>query len=68
MDKPAMGCRPYYVAVSDRIAELCEAIKRAEGGKNDQVRMWATEIQLLNEVDRHMRHISKQKVFFEEDE
>ena len=69
MDRPPMGCSPYYVNISARICELCEAIKRAStdgSKKNDKIKLWASEIQLLNEVDRTMRRLEKEKTWFED--
>lgn len=67
--KPPLGCAPYYVHVSSRICELCEAIKRysTEKGKHDKIKLWAQEILMLNELDRNMAYVSKQKVFFGDD-
>jgi len=67
--KPPLGCSPYYVHISSRICDLCEAIKRYStyGNKHDKIKLWAYEIMILNEADRNLRHQAKQKVFFEED-
>jgi len=67
--KPEIGCSPYYVHISSRICELCEAIKRYSTyeNKHDKIKLWAYEIMILNEADRNLRHQAKQKVFFEED-
>ena len=69
MDKPPAGCTPYYVSISSRIRELCEAIQRnaAEPGKHNQVKLWAAEIQCLNEVDRSLRLVEKEKAWIEKD-
>lgn len=68
MDRPIMGCSPYYVSISARVCELCEAIKRysAESGKHNQIKLWTTEIMLLNEVDMTLRRVEKEKVWVED--
>lgn len=68
MSKPPIGCTPYYVSISARVCELCEAIKRysAESGKHNQIKLWATEIMLLNEMDRTLRRVEKEKVWVED--
>ena len=65
--KPPLGCPPYYVSSSARICELCEAIKRAstQSGKHNQIKLWATEIQYLNEMDRMLRRVEEEKVWVE---
>ena len=59
IEKPKLGCPPYYVEIPERIRELSAAIGRATEGdilKNDiaQMAMWAAEIgglcKLLNEL------------------
>lgn len=67
--KPPPGCSPYYVSISARICELCEAIKRysTETGKNNQIKLWAHEIFMLNEMDRHLRRTEKEKVWAEKE-
>lgn len=47
--KPTLGCSPYYVNISARINELCEAIKRCstEKGYAGRIRLWCKEIALL---------------------
>ena len=44
--KPAIGARPFYIAASDRIAELAEAIHRVacDDGEWSRMEFWATEI------------------------
>lgn len=66
--KPPLGCTPYYVSSSARIGELCEAIKRCstESGKHNQIKLWTAEIQCLNEMDRVLRRIEKEKTWVEE--
>lgn len=66
--KPPLGCSPYYVSASARICELCEAIKRAstQSGKHNQIKLWATEIQYLNEMDRMLRRVEAEKTWVEE--
>lgn len=65
--KPPQGCKPYYVSISERITELCEAIDRnaAEKEKHNQVKLWTTEILLLNEMDRTLRRVEAEKTWFE---
>ena len=67
-DKPPLGCSPYYVSTSARICELCEAIKRSstESGKHNQIKLWAAEIQYLNEMDRMLRRVEAEKTWVEE--
>ena len=67
-DKPPIGCSPYYVSVSARICEFCEAIKRYStvSGKHNQIRLWCKEIMYLNEMDRTLRYDEKQKVWTED--
>lgn len=66
--KPPMGCSPYYVNVSARICELCEAIKRysTEKGSHNKIKLWASEIMYLNEIDRNLKRIEAEKVWFEQ--
>lgn len=65
--KPPVGCSPYYVSISARICELCEAIKRksTENGKHNQIKLWATEILYLNEMDRDLKRVEKEKTWVE---
>ena len=63
--KPPIGCKPYYVAIPERIDELCDAIKTyasVPDGHNN-VRLWCSEILLLNEMDRTLRYNEKQKTW-----
>jgi Zn ribbon nucleic-acid-binding protein len=64
-NKPPTECSPYYVNISARIRELCEAIKRhaAENGKHNQIKLWATEILCLNEMDRTLQRVAKEKTW-----
>lgn len=66
--KPPLGCSPYYVSAAARICELCEAIKRCstEPGKHNQIKLWAAEIQYLNEMDRMLRRVEEEKTWVEE--
>ena len=66
--KPPIGCKPYYVAISERIGELCEAIRRCAGEKekHNQVKLWVNEIHLLNEIDRILRRVEAEKTWIEE--
>jgi len=66
--KPPIGCSPYYVSISARICELCEAIKTYStiSDKHDKIKLWCKEIMLLNEVDRNLRYEEKQKVWAED--
>lgn len=66
--KPSLGCSPYYVNTSSRICELCEAIKRAstQSVKHNQIKLWAAEIQYLNEMDRMLRRVEAEKTWVEE--
>ena len=66
--KPPVGCSPYYVSISARICELCEAIKRysTEKGKHNQIKLWAAEIMYLNEVDRFLKRVSEEKTWVEQ--
>ena len=65
--KPALGASPYYVNISARICELCEAIKRysTETGKHNKIALWCKEILYLNEVDRNLRYDESCKVWIE---
>lgn len=66
-EKPPIGCKPYYVAISERIGELCEAIRRCAGEKekHNQVKLWVNEIHLLNEMDRILRRVEAEKTWIE---
>ena len=66
--KPPIGCRPYYVNISERICELCESIKRysTERGKHNQIKLWATEILCLNEMDMSLDRTAREKTWVEE--
>ena len=65
--KPPLGCSPYYVNISARICDLCDAIKRhATGtGTHNKVLLWAKEIIYLNEMDRSLKHDEKQRTWVE---
>ena len=67
LNRPMLGCKPYYVAISARICELCEAINRNAGakGKHNNIKLWAAEIQYLNEMDRMLRRVEEEKVWVE---
>ena len=69
-EKPPIGCSPYYVNISARICELCESIKRysTENGKHNQIKLWATEILCLNEMDRSLRRVSEEKTWVEQND
>ena len=60
-------CNPYYVNISARICELCESIKQYStmSDKHNKIKLWATEIQYLNEMDRMLRRVEKEKVWIE---
>ena len=66
-DRPQLGCSPYYVNISARICELCEAIKRSatQSRKHNQIKLWTAEIQYLNEMDRMLRRVEEEKVWVE---
>lgn len=52
-EKPELGCKPYYVAASDRIKELSEAIQRCSCKSYldcNRIREWAKEIEMLCEI------------------
>ena len=57
VQKPTLGCSPYYVNISARICELCEAIKRysTEKGYVDRIRLWCREIALLTVMNDMLR-------------
>ena len=65
--KPPLGCSPYYVNISARICELCDAIKRhsTEKGFHNKILLWAKEIIYLNEMDRSLKHDEKQRTWVE---
>ncbi len=67
-EKPPLGCAPYYIAISARICELCEAIKRysTESRKHNLIKLWVAEIQYLNEMDRMLRRVEAEKTWVEE--
>lgn len=53
LEKPELGCKPYYVAASDRIEELSEAIQRYSRESHldyNRTRSWAKEIEMLCEI------------------
>lgn len=66
--KPPIGCKPYYVSISARVCELCEAIKRylTENGGHNQIKLWLKELWDLNEMDRDLRYEEKRKVWKED--
>ena len=66
-EKPPLGCSPYYVNTTARICELCEAIIRyASVLKNHNlIKLWATEILYLNEMDRSLARTEKEKTWVE---
>ena len=68
-NKPPLGCKPYYVAISERMSELCEAIDRnaSEEERHNQTRLWITELHMLNEMDRMLRRVEKENVYVEDD-
>lgn len=65
--KPALGCRPYHVAIAERIRELSDAIGRysSEPGKSKQIQLWTEEIYMLNEIERRLRQREKEKSWIE---
>ena len=67
-NKPPLGCSPYYVSTSARICELCEAIKRYStmSNKHNYIKLWATEIQYLNEMDRMLHRVESEKTWIED--
>ena len=52
VEHPALGCRPYYVTIAERIKDLAEAIRwQAETQCNtDMINLWAHEIELQCEM------------------
>lgn len=66
--KQPLGCAPYYINISARICELCEAIKRysTEKDKHNLIKLWAAEIQYLNEMDRMLRRFEEEKTWVEQ--
>lgn len=68
--KPPTGCKPYYVAISERVDELCEAISRNAGEKekHNQIKLWTTEIHMLNEMDRTLRRVEAEKTWVEDED
>lgn len=66
--KPPLGCKPYYVVISERVDELCDAIRRSAGEKckHNQVKLWTHEIHLLNEMDRMLRRVEAEKTWVED--
>lgn len=67
-EKPPIGCAPYYIGISARICELCEAIKRysTESRGHNLIKLWTAEIQYLNEMDRMLRRVEEEKTWVEE--
>ena len=67
-EKPPIGCAPYYVRISERVQELTGAIRRniAEPKKHNQIKLLAAEIQYLNEMDRMLRRVEKEKTWVEQ--
>lgn len=59
VERPTLGCRPYYVTIAERIKDLAEAISwQAETQCNtDMINLWAHEIELqcemLNKLQQH---------------
>lgn len=66
--KQPLGCAPYYVRISERVQELTGAIRRniAEPKKHNQIKLWAAEIQYLNEMDRMLRRFEEEKTWVEQ--
>lgn len=52
--RPPLGCKPYYIAIPERIRQLSESITAHAGAKTGIVEMWAKEIRLLSNVLREM--------------
>ena len=53
MIRPPLGCKPYYVALQERINELAAAITRySEGDINNiyLISLWSKELYYLAEV------------------
>lgn len=69
LNKHSLGCKPYYVAISERMSELCEAIERNASGEemHNKTRLWIAELHMLNEMDRTLRRVEKEKVYVEDD-
>ena len=69
--KPPLGVCPYYVNISIRVREICEAMIRqtdVDGShkwNHNAIRMWCQELMMLNEMDRTLRDQEEQKVWVE---
>ena len=52
VERPTLGCRPYYVAIAERVHDLADAIRwQAETQCNtDMINLWAHEIELQCEM------------------
>ncbi len=52
VERPALGCRPYYVSIAERVHDLADAIRwQAETQCNtDMINLWAHEIELQCEM------------------
>lgn len=60
MSKPVIGCKPYYIAIPERIVELSYAIAAHADCKAGIVETWAKEIVLLTNVMREMDREKKE--------
>ena len=49
-ERPALGIKPYYVAIPNRITDLAKAIIRNANETSGKCKEWATEIVLLSDV------------------
>jgi len=65
--RPRPGVKPYYVAISERVSALCDAIVNnvGEKGMNNKIKLWTCEIQCLNELDRILRRTEEEKTWVE---
>ena len=52
VERPVLGCRPYYVTIAERVKDLADAISwQAETQCNtDMINLWAHEIELQCEM------------------
>ena len=59
VEKPALGCRPYYVSIAERISDLASAIRwQAETQCNtDMINLWANEIEMQCEMLQKMQNL-----------
>ena len=57
LSRPPLGCKPYFIAIPERIRQLTNAIESHAECTTGIVTIWAREIELLSNVMREMEQV-----------